>query len=70
MRGVTTSCLKPLGTTPSDKEQLTSLVIEGSTISRQSLTKKVGHGSSWHDLDGEFVFVSELHLQIPPKKWQ
>ena len=53
--GVTTAFLKSAGTTPSDREQLTSLVIEGTRMSRHSLTKKVGHGSNRQDLVGDFI---------------
>ena len=55
--GVTTAFLKSAGTTPSDREQLTSLVIEGTRMSRHSLTKKVSHGSNKQDLVGDFVIA-------------
>ena len=55
--GVTTAFLKSTGTTLSDREQLTSLVIEGSRMSRHSLTKKVGHGSIRQDFVGDFLIA-------------
>ena len=55
--GVTTALLKPSGTAPSNKEQFTSFVIEGSSISRQSLTRKVGQGSRRQDFVGEFLIT-------------
>ena len=51
---VTTDFLKSAGTTLSDREQLTSLVIEGT---RHSWTKKVGHGSNRQDFVGDFIIV-------------
>ena len=39
MRGVTTGYLKPIGKTPSNKEQFTRFVIEGNKISRHSFTR-------------------------------
>ena len=48
--------LKPAGTAPSVREQLTSLVIEG-RISKHSFTRKVGHGSSRQDLVGDLVIT-------------
>ena len=49
--------LKPAGTAPSVREQLTSLVIEGRRISKHSFTRKVGHGSSRQDLVGDLVIT-------------
>ena len=54
---MTTALLKPSGTAPSNKEQFTSFVIEGSSISRQSLTRKVGQGSRRQDFVGEFLIT-------------
>ena len=55
---ITIAFLNSCGTTPSDNEQLTSLVIEGSRISMHSVTKNEGHGSNEHDLEGYFmIFV-------------
>ena len=54
---MTTALLKPSGTAPSHKEQFTSFVIEESSISRQSLTKKVGQGSRRQDFVGEFLIT-------------
>ena len=55
---MTTAFLKPSGTAPSDKEQFTSFVRDGSSISRQSLTRKVGQGSRRQDFVGEFLITS------------
>ena len=52
--GVTTAFLKLAGTTPSNR---TSLVIEGTRMSRHSLTKKVGHGSNRQDFVGDFIIA-------------
>ena len=49
--------LKPAGTAPSVREQLTRLVIEGRRISKHSFTRKVGHGSSRQDLVGDLVIT-------------
>ena len=49
--------MKPSGTAPSDKEQFISFVMEGSNISRQSLTRKVGQGSRRQDFVGEFLIT-------------
>ena len=49
--------LKPAGTAPSVREQLTSLVIEGRRISKHSFNRKVGHGSSMQDLVGDLVIT-------------
>ena len=54
---MTTALLKPSGTAPSNKEQFTSFMIEGSSISRQSLTRKVGQGSRRQDFVGEFLIT-------------
>ena len=54
---MTTALLKPSGTAPSNKEEFTSFVIEGSSISRQSLTRKVGQGSKRQDFVGEFLIT-------------
>ena len=58
MRGVTTACLKEFGKDPSMREKFTNLVIEGRRISRQSLRRNVGIGSSEQDLVGD----SQIHL--------
>ena len=55
--GVTTAFLKSAGTTPSDREQLTSLVIEGTRMLRHSLPKKVGHGSNRQYFVGDFMIA-------------
>ena len=57
INGVTIAFLKSAGTTPSDREQLTSLVTEGTGMSRHSLTKKVGHGSNRQDFVGDFIIA-------------
>ena len=57
IRGETIAFLKPPGTAPSVREQLTSLVIEGRRISKHSFTRKVGHGSSRQDLVGDLVIT-------------
>ena len=49
--------MKPPGTSPSVREQLTSLVTEGWRISKHSLTRKVGHGSRRQDLVGDLVIT-------------
>ena len=49
--------LKPSGTRPSLREQLTNLVIEGRRISKHSLMRKVGHGSKRHDLEGDLLII-------------
>ena len=54
---MTTALLKPSGTAPSNKERFTSFVIEGSSISRQSLTRKVGQGSRRQDFVGEYLIT-------------
>ena len=54
---MTTALLKPSGTAPYDKEQFTSFVIEGSSISRQSLTRKVAQGSRRQNFVGEFLIT-------------
>ena len=36
---------------------MTSIVIKGKRISKHSLTRKVGHGSSKQDFDGEFAIT-------------
>ena len=51
--GVTTAFLKLKGTTPSDREQLMSLMIEGRRMSKYSFTKKVFHGSNKQDFVGD-----------------
>ena len=56
---MTTALLKPSGTAPSNKEQFTSFVIEGS---RQSLTRKVGQGSKGQDFVGEFLITFAISL--------
>ena len=43
--GVTTAFLKPSGTSPSQSEQLTKLVIDGMRMSMHSLIRNVGNGS-------------------------
>ena len=57
IKGETMAFLKPAGTAPSVREQLTSLVIEGRRISKHSFTRKVGHGSSRQDLVGDLVIT-------------
>ena len=57
INGVTMVFLNSSGTTPSDNEQLTSLVTEGSKISIHSLTRIVGHGSNKQDLEGDFMII-------------
>ena len=49
--------LDPSGTTPSDREQLISLVIEGKRILKHSLTRKVDHGSSKQDFVGDLIIA-------------
>ena len=69
--GVTTAFLKSAGTTPSDGEQLTSLVIDGTRMSRHSLTKKVGHGLNRQDLVGDFIiafWISSLETSLKESK--
>ena len=53
----TIAFLKPAWTTPSDKKQLTTLVIEGKRISKYSLTKKVGHGSTKQEFVGDLIIT-------------
>ena len=57
INGVTIAFLNSSGTTPSDSEQLTRLVIQGSKISIHSLTRNVGHGSNKQDLVGDFMII-------------
>ena len=57
INGVIAPFLKSAGTTPSVREQLTSLVIEGPRMSRHSFTKKVGHWSNGQDFVGDFIIA-------------
>ena len=54
---VTTAFFKLVGTTPSDREQLTSLVIEGKRMSKHSLTKMEGHGANRQHCVGDFIIA-------------
>ena len=49
--------MKPAGTVPSVREQLTSLVIQGKRTSKHSFTRKVSHGSNRQDLVGDLVIT-------------
>ena len=57
MRGVTTAALKASGTQPFLREQLTSCVSDGSSISIHSLIRNVGQGSSRQDFVGELLTI-------------
>ena len=57
INGVTIAFLNSSGTTPSDNEQLTILVIEDSRISIHSLTRNVCHGSNKQDLEGDLMII-------------
>ena len=52
--------MKPLGSAPSPREKLTSLVMEDRRISKHSFTRKVGNGSSKQDLVGELVITFQI----------
>ena len=52
--GVTWVCLKKLGHFPCSRE---ALIMEVMRISRYSRTRKVGQGSSEHDLLGAFIVI-------------
>ena len=54
---MTTADLKASGTHPSMSEQLTSFVSDGSSMSMQSLIRKVGQGSNRHDFVGEVLII-------------
>ena len=61
--------MKPPGTAPSVREQLTSLVTEGRRISKHSLTRKVGHGSRRQDLVGDLVITFLTSSSETDLKW-
>ena len=52
---MTIACLKSDGTTASHSDLLTIVVIAGRKASIHCFKRKVGIGSSSHDLDGELV---------------
>ena len=60
---------KPAGTTSSDREPLTSLVIEGRRRSKQFLTTIVGHGSNKRDFVGDFIIVYCISSSETVLKW-
>ena len=55
--GVTWACLEKLGHFPCLREALIIEVMGVMRISRYSRTRKVGQGSSEHDLLGEFIMI-------------
>ena len=56
-KGVITADLKLSGKTPSDKDILTNWVKGFIKMSKQSLTRKVGHGSNEHDFVGLLLII-------------
>ena len=52
--------MKPAGETPSDWEQLASIVIGGKRISKHFLTKKVDHATSKRDLVGDLIITFQI----------
>ena len=57
MSGVTTAFLNPSGTSPSQSEQFTNLVIDGRRMSMYSLIRNVGNGSNRQDLVGDLLII-------------
>ena len=61
---MTIAVLKLSGITPSNKEQHTSFVIDGSRMPLHSVTRKVGQGSNKHKLVGEFDIILEISSSV------
>ena len=54
---MTTAVLKASETQPSLREQLTSFVGDGSSMTMHSLIRNVGQGSNRQDFDGELLLI-------------